>query len=289
MREFSLISNNKNINIITHSVNKPSCILIHIHGLCSNFQNDTYTLNDFKNRIEFLSKISILSYGLEFEGHGKSEGVNGYITDFNKLVSNFDTLYNYIKIIHSEIPIFVLAESMGALVILKSLSMISLYKLNGVILLAPYFKASENIMPSDFKINCALRLSYIFPKSKLAGIKNMNIGCKNKKYELLSTLNKYNYKGKFMLGTVRELYLNSLYVNLIAKDINVPLLVIHNENDKVTCYKATKEFYYNVKSKDKELVLFKDGNHTLLVPLNDDDYQPTVILSKIANWINNRI
>ena len=56
MREFNLISNNK-INIITHSIINPSCILIHIHGLCSNFQNDTYTMNDFKNKLNFLVKL----------------------------------------------------------------------------------------------------------------------------------------------------------------------------------------------------------------------------------------
>ena len=59
MREFQLISNNKKLNIITHKIEEPSCILIHIHGLCSNFQNDTYTPNDFLSRsIVFNRRLS---------------------------------------------------------------------------------------------------------------------------------------------------------------------------------------------------------------------------------------
>lgn len=289
MREFNLISNNKNINIITHSINNPSCILIHIHGLCSNFQNDTYTMNDFKNRVNFLSKISILSYGLEFEGHGKSEGIKGYIYEFDRLVANFDTLYNFIKYKYQNIPIFVLAESMGAVVLIKSLILIKNYNLNGIILLSPYFKVCDNLMPSETKKNLVLRLSYMFPKKKLAGCDNMNLGCSNKKYVLLSSLNKYRYEGKFMLSTIREIYLNSIFVNENADKIYTPILAIHNKNDKVTCYKGTINFMNNIKSKDKDIFLLDNGNHTLLVPLNDNDYYPTVVMSKITNWINKRI
>lgn len=289
MREFNLISNNKNINIITHSINTPSCILIHIHGLCSNFQNDTYTMNDFKNRVKFLKKANILSYGLEFEGHGKSDGLSGYIYDFDRLVSNFDTLYHFINNKHSNLPIFVLAESMGAVVIMKSIIMIKMYKLTGVILLSPYFKVPNDLMPSNFVKNIGINLSYIFPKKKLAGCKNMNLGCSNKKYELLSSLNEYKYEGKFRLSTIREIYLNSLYVNADYDKIKVPILAIHNKKDKVTCYKGTTNFINNISSIDKEIFILEDGNHTLLVPMDDDDYYPKVVISKITNWINKRI
>ena len=289
MREFNLISNNKNINIITHSIIDPSCILIHIHGLCSNFQNDTHTMNDFKNRINFFSMINILSYGLELEGHGKSGGINGHIYQFDRLVSNFDTLYHYIKYNHPNIPIFVLAESMGAVVIMKSVIMIQSYNLSGVILLSPYFKVTNSLMPSNFMTKMAMKLSYVFPTRKLVGYNDITIGCTNKKYELLSTLNKYNYEGRFMLSTLREIYLNCLFVNNNCEKVYVPILAIHNKNDKVTCYKGTEEFINNIISIDKELFLLDDGNHTLLVPLNDNDYQPTVVISKITNWINRRI
>jgi len=286
--EFKLISNNKVINIITHSINSPSCILIHIHGLCSNFQNDTYTMNDFKNRINFFSKINILSYALEFEGHGKSDGVNGYIYDFNVLIKNFESLYDYIHYKHPDLKIFVLAESMGAVVIMKSV-ITKEFNLSGIILLSPYFKVTEEIMPSEFRVKMAIKLSYKFPMMRVGNSKDNELGCSNKKYNLLSTLNEYRYEGKLMLSTLREIYLNNLYVNENCDKVITPILAIHNKNDRVTCYKGTINFIDKIKSEDKEIFLLEDGNHTLLVPLNDDDYQPYVVMSKITNWINRKI
>ena len=289
MSEIFLICNNKKLNIITHDISNPSCILIHLHGLCSNFQNDTYTMNDFKNRINFFNKINILSYALEFEGHGKSEGINGYINEFDRLLSNFDTLYNYIKNKYSNIPIFVLAESMGAIIIIKSVLMISSYDLNGIILLSPYFNISSGIKPSELMIKLGIKLSRYFPKSKIAGKNDISISCCNKKYELLSSLNKYKYTGKFMLSTLREIYLNNKWVLENYYKFNIPILAIHSKNDKVTCYKGTINFINNIKSSDKEIFLLDEGNHTLLVPIDDNDYQPIVVMSKITNWINKRI
>ena len=36
-------------------------------------------------------------------------------------------------------------------------------------------------------------------------------------------------------------------------------------------------------------ILLDNGNHTLLVPFNDEDYQPDIVMFKIINWINRRI
>ena len=178
---------------------------------------------------------------------------------------------------------------MGAVVIVKSVIMIRNYNLKGIILLSPYFKVSDNLMPSEFKKKIALKLSYIIPTKKIAGNNDISIGCSNKKYELLSTLNEYRYTGKFMLSTIREIYLNNIFVNDNADKFEFPVLAIHNKNDKVTCYKGTVDFINKIKSEDKEMFLLEDGNHTLLVPFNDDDYQPSVVMSKITNWINRRI
>ena len=119
MREFKLVSNNIKLNILTKDVDNPSCIIIHIHGLCSNFQYDTFTINDFKNRINFLSQIDSLSFGLELQGNGKSDGLRGYIDNFDMYINNFDSLYHYVKYRYPKLPLFIIAESMGGLVISK--------------------------------------------------------------------------------------------------------------------------------------------------------------------------
>lgn len=288
MREFNLYRDNIKLNIITHNIINPSCILIHLHGICSNFQYDTLTDNDFENRINFFKKINILSFGLEFHGHGKSDGIPGYIKNFDHLVEDFMTLYRYVKSVYPRKKIFVVAESMGGCVILKSTL---LYQLNlaGVILLAPLCGVNDDLLPSQRIINFVLRLSKLIPSYKMIGTKNMNEGCSNPKYNLLKSLNKYEYKGKFRLATSRECYLSSKWVFDNKHLFKCPVLGIHSKSDKVTSFQKTIDFISGSSSKDTEMFILDKGNHTLLVPLDNKDYQPIVILSKMINWINNRI
>lgn len=288
MREFFLYNDNIKLNIITHNIINPSCVLIHLHGIGSNFQYDTLTNNDFENRINFFKKLNILSYGLEFRGHGKSDGKRCYIKNFDELVEDFMTLYRYVHCIYSSKKIFVVAESMGGCVILKSCLK---YKLDlaGVILLAPLCGVNEDLLPSESIVKLVLKMSYYFPSYKAIGTKNMDEGCSNPKYNLLKTLNKYEYKGKFRLSTSRECYLSSQWVFNNKHRFNLPILGIHSKSDKVTSYKKTIQFIEQSSSKDTELFILDEGNHTLLVPLYNEDYQPIIILSKIINWINNRI
>ena len=69
----------------------------------------------------------------------------------------------------------------------------------------------------------------------------------------------------------------------MRKKVKIPILIIHNKQDNISCYKSVINFFNNINSKDKELFLLDDGNHTLLVPKCDNDYQPIVVLSKITN------
>jgi alpha-beta hydrolase superfamily lysophospholipase len=198
------------------------------------------------------------------------------------------TIYRYVKCIYSSKKIFVIAESMGGCVILKSCLKYNL-KLDGVILLAPLCGVNDELLPSQNIINLVLKISYYFPSYKMIGTHKMNEGCCNPKYNLLKTLNKYAYKGKFRLSTSRECYLSSRWVFENKEKFNLPILAIHSMTDKVTCYKKTKSFIDHSSSVDKELFLLEDGHHTLLVPLFNKDYQPIIILSKIINWRNNRL
>lgn len=287
INEFYLVSNHVKINIISHSIENPSCILIHLHGLCSHFQNHSGMYNDFEKRIMFFKKINILSYALEFEGCGKSDGERGYIPSFKNYENNFKTLYNYIKYKHPNKKIFILAESMGACVIIKSL-ISDCFNICGVILLAPLCGIGSEVKVSNTYLNFFKMLSYIKPRFKIKN-NNIQLGCNNIKYNMLNEVNDYSYKDSYNISLLRECYDNFTYNNLNAHKINTPFLAIHSKLDKVTCYKKTIHFINMISSDDKEVFLLDKGHHGLLISEHDYDYKPYVVLSKITNWINNRI
>ena len=92
-----------------------------------------------------------------------------------------------------------------------------------------------------------------------------------------------------MLATGRECLKLMKWVNDNSHYFDKPVLAIHYYKDLVTSVEQTEKFINNCNSKDKLLMKLDQGEHRLLIPDNDNDPIPDGILSKITNWINNRI
>ena len=71
MNNFFLVNNNLKLNVLTHKIDEPKAILIHLHGLHSHFQFIYECQDEFNYRVEYFKKAHILSYSLEFHSHGK--------------------------------------------------------------------------------------------------------------------------------------------------------------------------------------------------------------------------
>jgi hypothetical protein len=84
MKEFSLINKrNQEINILEPNFsNIPKGILIHVHGIGSHFQPVFDSIDELDNRNKLFSTINLKSFGLEFHGHGKSDGLKCCIYSF---------------------------------------------------------------------------------------------------------------------------------------------------------------------------------------------------------------
>ena len=79
------------------------------------------------------------------------------------------------------------------------------------------------------------------------------------------------------------------WINKNANYFDNSILIIHSYKDLVTSIKQTEKFINNCNSVDKEFIKLDEGEHRLLIPNNTDDPMPDGILSRITNWINNRI
>ena len=110
----------------------------------------------------------------------------------------------------------------------------------------------------------------------------------NKEYNIAKELCQYSYKGTQRLSTVRELYLNSLWIVDNADQIDIPILIFHGVNDKITTPNGTQIVFNKIKSNDKELVLLDQSEHSLLIPNHKDDLTPNFIIAKLISWLNNK-
>jgi len=225
-------------------------------------------------------------FTFDHQGHGKSEGLVGYIDNFNSLIE--DTLL-YMNAIRKDYgkdkKVFILGESMGGAVALK-IAMNNLAKLDGYVLVAPMCKISPKVQPPFWVIPILKAISYIFPTLAIIpdGIPAQSYKLPEKARETLDDPLCYN--GYIRLATGRELLNITFELGAKLENILSPFIVVHGKNDCVTEWQLSKELYDRSHSKDKEIKLYDEMYHNLF---DEPPPNPTIVLNDIVTWLDKHI
>jgi acylglycerol lipase len=280
--QFQIVNKKLILNVLTHKIDNPKLILIHLHGLHSSFQFTYDCPEEFHNRVSIFKKGNIVSYGLEFNGHGKSDGKKAYLNNFDSLVEDLNCLVSYVSKYHNNLPIYLLGESLGGSVAIKY-SYLHKKKIKGIILLSPLFDFSKNL--SYCSTLFLLRLSYIYPSFNLGLILSKGDSSVNEEYNKILKNNQYSYSKRLTLCSVRECYKYCNWWRKNIKKMDIPILTFHCKKDNIASFDATEDFNNLCVNSFNEYISYEGTNHSILVPKNDKDFDPFIILHKIANWI----
>lgn len=91
------------------------------------------------------AKEGYTTVGFDFRGHGKSQGLPGYIDNYNTLINDFILFTKLVdKLYDEKLPRFSIGQSMGGMVILLAGNKMSNY-FKGMIFLAPCFKMHDKL------------------------------------------------------------------------------------------------------------------------------------------------
>jgi alpha-beta hydrolase superfamily lysophospholipase len=171
----------------------------------------------------------------------------------------------------------------GAVAILYTLKYPDVIK--GIILLSPMCGITLLLNKYWITINFLLYLSYFFPSRKLINFKNNNT-TRSIEYTNASNNCIYSNKDPIRLDTGRECYymIDSIKNNTHKFTCNV--LAYHSITDTITSPDCTKDFINKCSSTNKELILLQNGDHSILLPINNLD-DTISILENIGMWIKN--
>ncbi|KAJ7565176.1 hypothetical protein O6H91_02G051200 [Diphasiastrum complanatum] len=235
-----------------------------------------------------LAEAGYAVFGIDYEGHGKSDGTRCYIENFASITNDIAAFFKTIR----ERPEyknkarFLYGESMGGCVALH-LHRKEPTIWNGAVLVAPMCKISEKMKPHPLVIRVLTTLSPLIAKWKIVPTEDViEMAYKDPvKREQIRT-NSYIYQGRPRVKTALEMLKASVSIEQRLDEVTLPFLVLHGAADRVTDPECSKELYSSAKSFDKELKIYPGMWHGLLVAEPDKNVE--TVFNDIISWLDKR-
>ncbi|KAJ1436393.1 Serine aminopeptidase, S33 [Sesbania bispinosa] len=260
----------------------PKALIFICHGYameCSITMNSTATR---------LAKAGFAVYGIDYEGHGKSDGLPGLVKNFDHVIDDCSHHFTTIceKAENKKKMRFLLGESMGGAVALLLHRKKPDYW-DGAVLVAPMCKIADEMKPNSMVISILSALSRVFPTLKLVPTEDIiDVAFKVPEIREAVRANPYCYKGKPRLRTGYELLRVSTEIEQRLNEVSLPFLVLHGEEDKVTDKSVSKQLHDVASSSDKTLKLYPGMWHGLLY--GEPPENLNIIFADIILWIEEK-
>lgn len=238
---------------------------------------------------ERLARAGYAVYGLDYEGHGRSDGLQGYVPDFKALVQDCDDHFTSVVRSHGATVRhrFLLGESMGGAVALL------LHRARpdfwtGAVLVAPMCKIADDMRPHPVVVNILRAMTSIIPTWKIVPTNDVIDAAyrtQEKRDEIRG--NPYCYKDKPRLKTAFELLKVSLDVEAnLLHQVSLPFLIVHGGADKVTDPSVSELLYRSAASQDKTLKLYPGMWHALTSGESPNNIR--TVFQDIIAWLDHR-
>ncbi|KAL5733342.1 hypothetical protein ACOSP7_032684 [Xanthoceras sorbifolium] len=285
--EEEYILNSRGVKLFTCSwvpVNQqPKALVFICHGYameCSITMNSTATR---------LVKAGFACYGIDYQGHGKSAGLDAYINNFDEIVEDCSNHFSAIceKKENREKARYLLGESMGgAMVLLLHRKKPNYW--DGAVLVAPMCKIADDVKPPQAVVSVLNKLCKFIPTWKIIpGQDIIDVAFKEPHIRQEIRANPYCYKGRPRLKTGRELLRVSMDLEHRLQEVTIPFIVLHGEEDKVTSKDVSKQLYDSASSSDKTLKLYETMWHGLLYGEPPENIE--IVFKDIIDWLEKRV
>lgn len=262
---------------------KPRAIICMVHGYGNNI---SWT---FQNTALLFVGMGYAAVASDLQGHGKSEGLKGYLPDVNGATQDCLDFFHSVleKDEFQDIPRFLYGESLGGAIGLL-IHFREPDKWNGAILAAAMCKISDNMRPRWPLPEILVCLAYFFPTWAIVPSKDLVDKSVTDPWKReLARYNPGRYAGKPRLGTVSELLRVTAVLESRLQDVNIPVLIIHGTDDVVTEPAVSMALYQKAKSSDKTLKLYKGMRHSLLQGETDENV--ALLVEDITTWLKQRV
>lgn len=252
----------------------PKALVVIFHGYAT---HGTYPT--VRYAAEFLMEAGFTVVAIDFPGHGKSDGIRGYLECAEIVISDGVAMVQHAQSLYPGLELFLVGSSMGGSI---ALSVANKTKVAGVVLLAPMLKLKVSAVERYFLSGLAFVLPKVrlIPSSATDPEKQYRDPTKREECER----DELACGGRLRPGTAKTLVDISCAIEEQIKSIKCPLLVMIADEDAVVNNEGSEELFQRCTSPDKMKKHYA-ALHGLLcepLPLFDE------IKSDILSWITER-
>ncbi len=219
--------------------------------------------------------------GYDHRAHGRSDGKDGYMADFNELCLDLQEVINYLN---ADTPFFIYGHSVGALVTLKYLLDTAIStdpKVSGLLFTGAALKVSEDLSPMLQKFSALLgRLTPRLKTIKLPIDGISKVPAVQADYEA----DQYNYRGGIYASSGYHILKTTKEVAARLSDVTLPFLAMHGGDDTLIDKQGTINLYEEASSDDKQLKIWDDLGHEIT-----RSYAKASVLNHMINWLDQRV
>ncbi|KAK7251754.1 hypothetical protein RIF29_35225 [Crotalaria pallida] len=244
-------------------------------------------LNEHSGRYgEFAKQLNANGYkvyGMDWVGHGGSDGLHGYVHSLDDAVSDMKAFLEKILTENPGLPCFCFGHSTGAAITLKALLDPKIEaRVAGVVLTSPAVgvEPSHPILLVVAPIASALVPTYQCNSAYKKGLPVSR--------DPEAVIAKYSdplvCTGPLRVRTGYEILRITTYLQQNLSKVKVPFFVLHGTADSVTDPAASQRLYEEAASSDKSIKLYEGFLHDLLFEPEKD-----AIMQEIIQWLNSRV
>lgn len=251
---------------------EPKAVLLVFHGLAEH-------IGRYKNLVNYFVPRRYAIYGHDLRGHGKSQGVKGYVERFSYYLDDLKTFFD---LVHRENPdkkIFLVGHSMGTLATAYAVE--HQKELAGLVLSGALLKVGSSVSPAT--IAMAKVLSAIAPRMGVAVLDASAIS-RDKVVVDAYVNDPLVYRGKTSARLGAELLRSIQKVRDQLEKITLPVLIMYGSEDQLSDPEGSKMLYEKVGSRDKTLKGYEGLYHEIF---NEPEHEK--VMADMEAWLEKHL
>ena len=248
--------------------------------------NLVHGFGEYSERYDHWAKLfnekGFVVHAIDYRGHGKSDGRRGHINQFDDFLNDIDVLVKESKKLYPDLPQFIYGHSLGGNIVTNYvLKRENNFK--GAVISSPWYKLSFD--PSALMLFFARIMNRVYPKFT----QNANLDIKaisHDKKVVEAYIADPLVHEKISAKMFYEIYNAGHWVLENTDKISLPVLIQHGNDDKITSYKASKEFAEKANRINKDITYKEwDGMYHEL----HNEIEKDKVFEFVAQWLEKKL